>query len=147
MREDFASFQEARCTLNWNSVNFALQEITFLRHYLWDHGVRGLPDQVYAVRNITSSNKWKVIAVPWARSGPKVVSLSVPSPPRMAKPFHAPKRRNAKFVWGDAQQTSFDRLRDAFWTPSISNPAVLFCLRLQWHLITAFLDFVHWLEV
>jgi hypothetical protein len=37
----------------------------------------------------------------------------------IAEPLHALKRKNARFVWGDAQRSAFERLREALSTPPV----------------------------
>jgi hypothetical protein len=43
----------------------------------------------------------------------------IPRFSRIAEPLHALKRKNARFVWGDTQQTAFCQLKEALGTPPV----------------------------
>jgi hypothetical protein len=43
----------------------------------------------------------------------------IPQISRIAEPLHALKRKNANFVWGDAQQAAFCQLKEALGTPPV----------------------------
>ena len=103
--------REAGFTLNPDKITLAAKEIQYLGHLISAKGIRVLPDRIDTIRefpcpvNLRSVRRFLGMVGFYARF--------IPDYSRCAEPLHALKRKGAKFVWGPAQQSAFEQLKQA----------------------------------
>jgi hypothetical protein len=117
LKEIFARLEKAGFTLNRDKLRLAQQEISFLGHSVSAQGIKVLGERVEAIKdfpppkNLKGVRKFLGMVGFYARF---IVQFS-----QVAEPLHLLKRKNVKFVWGEAQQSAFLQLKEALTTPPV----------------------------
>jgi hypothetical protein len=117
LREVFGRLEGAGSTLNRDKIRLTQHEIPFLGHFLSADGIRILPERVEAIRAFPSPKTLKGVRRFLGMVGFYGRFISHFS--QIAEPLHALKRKNARFVWGEAQAGAFQRLKEALMTPPV----------------------------
>jgi hypothetical protein len=110
--------RNADLTVKPSKVVLAVQEISFLGHRVSPLGVSIDPGRTQAIRDFPPPRDVKCVArfLGMVNFYHKFISNLAD----VAEPLNILRKKGAKFVWEEAQQTSFDTLKMA-----ISNPPVL----------------------
>uniref|UniRef100_A0A1B6EN58 RNA-directed DNA polymerase n=2 Tax=Cuerna arida TaxID=1464854 RepID=A0A1B6EN58_9HEMI len=117
LEEVLKRLQHAGLTVNPEKVSFARGEISFLGHLVSSKGVCIDPARTQAIREFPPPKDAKGIA--------RFVGMVnfyrrfIPNVAELAAPLNALRKKGAKFVWGEAQQTSFDLLKEAVMQPPV----------------------------
>jgi hypothetical protein len=117
LKEIFAKLANAGFTLNRDKLYLAQQEISFLGNSVSAKGIKVLPERVEAIKKFLPPKNLKAVSRFLGMAGFCARFIDRFSP--IAEPLHALKRKNAKFVWGDAQQAAFLQLKEALATPPV----------------------------
>jgi transposase InsO family protein len=117
LKEIFARLEKAGFTLNRDKLRLAQREIPFLGHIVSGEGVRILPGRVEAITAFPPPTNLKAVRRFLGMAG--FYARFIHGFSQLAEPLHALKRKNAKFVWGEAQQTAFQQLKGALATPPV----------------------------
>jgi hypothetical protein len=117
LKEVFARLQKAGFTLNQDKLHLARREIPFLGHMISEKGLRILPDRVEAIEAFPPPTNLKAVRRFLGMVGFYARFISHFS--QIAEPLHALKRKNAKFVWAEIQQSAFRQLKEALVTPPV----------------------------
>jgi hypothetical protein len=117
LKEVFRRLEKAGFTLNRNKVHLAQSEIKFSGHSLSAQGVKVLPERVEVIQQFPTPKNLKAVRRFLGMAG--FYARFVQDFSLLAEPLHALKRKNAKFVWGESQQTAFDKLKAALSTPPV----------------------------
>ena len=97
-------------TLNEKKCQFRLPKLTFFGHELSSNGISPCEEKVSAVQNAKCPQSTAEV-----RSFLGLVQYCakfLPEFAQIAEPLRILTRKNQKFVWGDAQQRSFQKLKD-----------------------------------
>jgi hypothetical protein len=122
LEEVFRRLEES-FTLNRDKVQLMKPQNKFLGHRLSVGGIEILPERVQAIQDFSPPNNLKAVQrcqgmVGFYGNYVKDFSL-------VAKPLHALKRKNARFVWGEPQRRAIEALSvmRAIWqcTPFFMN--------------------------
>jgi hypothetical protein len=105
LQEVLARLERAGFTLNRDKIHLAQKEISFLGHSFSAEGIRVLPERVEAINNFPPPRNLKAVRRFLGMAG--FYGSFIEGFSRIAEPLHALKRKNAKFVWGEAQQSAF----------------------------------------
>jgi hypothetical protein len=108
-REIFARLAKAGFALNREKLHLAQQEISFLAHSVSSEGIKVLPERVEAIKSFPPPKNLKEVRRFLGMAG--FYARFIYRFSQLAEPLHALKRKNAKFIWGDAQQAFFYSIR------------------------------------
>jgi hypothetical protein len=108
LKEIFARLANAGFVLNRDKLYLAQQEISFLGHSVSAKGIKVLPERVEAIEKFPPPKNLKVVRRFLGMAG--FYARFIDRFSQIAEPLHALKCKNAKFVWGDAQQAAFLQL-------------------------------------
>ena len=101
--------REVGMTLNGNKCEFRLSKLTFFDHELTSNGINPSEEKVAAIRDLRPPKDASEV-----RSFMGLVQYSakfMPDVASVAKPIQELTRKSTKFVWGAAQQTAFQELK------------------------------------
>ena len=101
--------KEKGLTLNGDKCQFRLPKLTFFGHDLSRQGVRPSEEKVAAILNANPLQDASQV-----RSFVQLVQYSakfLPSFPQEAEPLRSLLRKNEPFIWGEAQERSFQKLK------------------------------------
>ena len=102
--------RECGLTLNEKKCQFRLPKLTFFGHELSSNGISPCEEKVSAVQNAKCPQSTAEV-----RSFLGLVQYCakfLPEFAQIAEPLRMLTRKDQKFVWGDAQQRSFQKLKD-----------------------------------
>jgi hypothetical protein len=105
LREVFGRLEEAGFILNRDKIRLAQHEIPILGHLLSADGIRILPERLESIRAFPTPKALKRVRRFWWMVGFYGRFISHFS--QIAEPLHVLKRKNARFVWGEAQAEAF----------------------------------------
>jgi hypothetical protein len=117
LKEVFSRLERAGFTLNREKLRLAQKEIPFLGHLVSGEGIRILPERVEAIRTFPTPRNLKAVRRFLGMVG--FYGRFIKGSSQLAEPLHALKRNNAKFEWGDNQQSAFISLKEALATPPV----------------------------
>ncbi|CAF2846048.1 unnamed protein product, partial [Rotaria sp. Silwood2] len=95
--------------LNPTKCEFVQRQIKFLGHMVNEQGITPCPEKVSAINDIPVPNNIKA-----ATSFIKMAEYyrsHIPNFSTLAQPLFDLTKKNAKFVWGDQQQNSFNKIK------------------------------------
>ena len=102
--------KEKELTLNGDKCQFRLPKLTFYGHDLSSQGVSPSEEKIAAIMNASPPQDATEV-----RSFVQLVQYSakfIPNFAQEAEPRRHLLRKNEPFVWGEAQQSSFQKLKD-----------------------------------
>ena len=102
--------RECGLTLNGDKCQFRISKLTFFGHDLGVNGISPTEEKIAAVRNAQAPKKASEV-----RSFLGLVQYSskfLPSYSQVAEPLRMLTRKNQPFVWGQAQENSFQKLKE-----------------------------------
>ena len=117
LEEVLTRLRRAGLTVNPEKVSYAQQEISFLGHLVSSRGVCIDPSRTQAIREFPPPKDAKGVA--------RFVGMVnfyrrfIPNIAELAAPLNALRRKGARFEWGEAQQTSFELLKEAVMQPPV----------------------------
>jgi hypothetical protein len=117
LKKIFARLANVGFSLNRDELYLAQQEISFLGQSVSAKGIKVLPERVEPIKKIPPPKNLKVVRRILGMAGFYVRFIDRFS--QISEPLHALKSKNAKFVWGDAQQAAFLQLKEALARPLI----------------------------
>ena len=117
LAEVFTRLERAGFTLNPDKLRLGQGEISFLGHLVSSKGVKILPERGEAIRNFPTPRNLKGVRRFLGMAG--FYGRFIKHFSLIAEPLHALKRKNAKFIWGEAQRSAFERLKEALSTPPV----------------------------
>jgi hypothetical protein len=117
LKEVFSRLEKAGFTLNREKVHLDQSEIKFLGHSLSAEGVKILPERIQAISQFPPPKSLKGVRRFLGMVG--FYANFVKRFSQMAEPLHALKRKNARFVWDEPQQTAFEQLKLSISTPPV----------------------------
>ena len=97
-------------TVNAKKCKFRIDKLTFFGHQLTSAGVSPSDEKVQAVRE--ASPPTNVSEVKSLLGLLQYCSRFIPDYSSLAEPIQQLCRKNVKFVWGNAQQSAFEKLKD-----------------------------------
>jgi len=109
--------KEAGLTVNPEKVDFAQPEISFLGHLVSSRGISVDPSKTQGIRDFPPPRDAKGIA--------RFIGMInfyrrfIPNVAEIAAPLNALRKKGAKFEWGEAHQSAFDRLKEAIMQPPV----------------------------
>jgi hypothetical protein len=101
----------------FNMLEMAQGEISFLRHLVYSQGVKNLPERVEAIRDFPTPGNLNGVQRFLGMAG--FYGSFIKHFSSIAEPLHALKRKDAKFIWDEVQQSVFERLKEVLSTPSV----------------------------
>ena len=134
-REVFTELERYQLTLQIDKCKFGQMEVHFLGHVVTNGTIKPDPDKIRAIeafavpRNVTDVQRFLGLANFYRKFIPDFAQTAVPlyqllRGPRISKRHgRAGQVTAAEFIWGDDQQTAFDKLRRAL----IHDDCVLHC--------------------
>jgi hypothetical protein len=117
LKEIFVRLEKAGFTLNHDKLHLAQEEISFLGHSVSAQGIKVLGERVEAIRDFPPPKNLKALRRFLGMVG--FYARFIDRFSQVAEPLHWLKRKNVKFVWGDAQQSAFLQLKEALVTPPV----------------------------
>jgi hypothetical protein len=117
LAEVFKRLEKAGFTLNPDKLRLAQAEISFLGLLVSGQGIKILPERVEAIRNFPTPKNLKEVRRFLGMAG--FYGRFIKHFSSIAEPLHTLKRKNARFVCGEAQQSAFERLKDALSMPPV----------------------------
>jgi hypothetical protein len=117
LKKFFMRLEKAGFTLNRDKLHLDQREISFFGHSVSGQAVQVLPERIELIRNFPLPKNLKAVRRFLGIVG--FYARFIERLSQISEPLHALKRKNARFVWGEAQQAVFERLKDALSTPPV----------------------------
>lgn len=108
---------KANLTVNLKKSRFCLEEIRFLGHIVSGKGVSADPDQVEAIQSYPVPTNLKEIQRFLGLAG--WYHKFVPDFSKVAQPLNDLKKKGKPFIWSQACQYSFDKLKSSLMSPPV----------------------------
>jgi len=117
LEEVMSRLRKAGLTVNPDKVSFAQGEISFLGHLVSSSGVCIDPARTQAIRDFPAPRDVKGVARFIGMVG--FYRRFIPNIAELASPLNELRKKNVKFIWGEAQQKSFESLKEAIMQPPV----------------------------
>lgn len=119
LREVLSKLQAAGWTLNAEKCQFKVKEVKFLGHVISSEGIKPDPNKTEAIANLPRPNSVKELKRFLGMSG--FLSKFIPKMADIANPLYELLKNNVEWIWGPAQEASFQRIKEELCqTPGLS---------------------------
>jgi transposase InsO family protein len=117
LKEVFCRLRKAKLTVNPAKISLAVTQIKYLGHIITSQGIRIDPERAQVIdnfpvpKNLKSLKRFLGMCSFYARFIPCFSEISAP--------LNQLKKKNSPFVWGRAQQKSFEKLKSKIASPPV----------------------------
>ncbi|UYV78302.1 K02A2.6-like, partial [Cordylochernes scorpioides] len=110
LREVLRRLKNSGITLNKEKCQFGVSNVTFLGHYIDEHGIKADEKKVKAIAEMKPPND--VHGVQRFMGMVNFLGRFVPNLAEITKPLNDLRKKDVSFIWGSPQKKAFEKVKD-----------------------------------